>query len=354
MVNKSILFVGYSLQKTYFFEKHCEYLHQNYMCEVEIICLDSDYGASRSGIKDILVLFFKIFFKVRKINPDLIVSITPKAGLLCGLLSVFLQRVTFVHWFTGQVWCLDFGAKRLLKKLPDLLTSRLITNIFCDSHPQKRYLLENGFRRVAGKIKVFGKGSICGVDCNSIEILENKMSERLQLGVVGRINSDKGFTWLLNNFTNFNHNDDFDLHIFGSVDEPVLDSRFNSFIESNNNVFYYGEVLNKFDIYNHFDALISFSYREGFSNVILEAQAYGKPVLARKIYAIEDTFKDGETGLYWNDIETLCNGLLKIKDFCNDKTSKKCKSYACDNFNEEKVLMMICNGYLKLLDTDNA
>ena len=96
MVNKSILFVGYSLQKTYFFEKHCEYLHQNYMCEVEIICLDTDYGASRSGIKDILVLFFKIFFKVRKINPDLIVSITPKAGLLCGLLSVFLQRVTFV------------------------------------------------------------------------------------------------------------------------------------------------------------------------------------------------------------------------------------------------------------------
>ena len=67
-----------------------------------------------------------IFLKTRF---DVITTITPKAGLL-GMLASFLTFIPMrVHCFTGQVWSVKKGLKRIFFKLFDNLLNAAFESV---------------------------------------------------------------------------------------------------------------------------------------------------------------------------------------------------------------------------------
>ena len=84
----------------------------------------------------------------------MIVSITPKAGLLSSIVSFSLNVKIRVHIFTGQVWAnkKNFFIKTLLLNF-DKLISLLSTHLLIDSYSQKNFLIKHGIIKNNKKAK---------------------------------------------------------------------------------------------------------------------------------------------------------------------------------------------------------
>ena len=197
-----------------------EYVHINFQRKIHIV-------------KDLISLVFlikNIFF----IKPDLIYTITPKAGFL-GIISSFLLRVkTRIHIFTGQVWITKFGIIREILKIVDKIILKLSTNCLIDSHAQKKFLIESKiFNKFNfNKIRVLGDGSICGVDTSKFKPnMLSRVEIRAKYNIpqndkiiifVGRLNVDKGVLDLVEAYNKIclnNKINDTHLLIVGDVEQ---------------------------------------------------------------------------------------------------------------------------------------
>ncbi len=155
--------------------------------------------------KDLRALF-AIWRQLRLDQPDLLQTVTPKAGLL-GMLAGRAAGVPIrVHTFQGQVWATASGLKRTIFRLIDTFIAQLSTTILADSRTQLDFLREEGVLR-SSKCRVLGSGSISGVD---LERFNHNMPEdpalRADLDLtddafvflyVGRLQRDKGLHVLL-------------------------------------------------------------------------------------------------------------------------------------------------------------
>ena len=66
---------------------------------------------------------YAIYLTTRLFNHEkyeLVLSITPKAGLIAVLAGSFTLIPNRIHWFTGQVWASKVGIKRFFLKAPYL------------------------------------------------------------------------------------------------------------------------------------------------------------------------------------------------------------------------------------------
>ena len=70
------------------------------------------------------VLYLKYLFK-----PNMIISITPKAGLISSLTSMLSFRLKHIHYFTGQYWTNYRGLKKLFFKLIDQFILFFLKNV---------------------------------------------------------------------------------------------------------------------------------------------------------------------------------------------------------------------------------
>ena len=133
-----------------------EFLH-DYVTFVAI-----DVERKISLLKDIKFLV-QMFLLVLRLGPCHILTMTPKVGLIMGLVGFFCRVRNRTHIFAGQVWQTKFGFSRKFLKFMDWLLIRCLTNRLADSQSQIEFLVEEGVAR-PGMIKTLCEGSICGVD----------------------------------------------------------------------------------------------------------------------------------------------------------------------------------------------
>lgn len=311
------------------------------------LLLDRDLHASRSGFIDLPRIFFQVLVHLLLFRPDVLITITPKAGFISALTRFMSRKTKRIHWFTGQVWCLDRGLRFHIKRLPDLVIARLIPRILCDSHPQREFLLKNGFDFAVEKIRVIGYGSICGVNDNFFDSPPSRQNPRQRFGVVGRINRDKGIGWLIEHSSRiFSTLPDIEIIFHGSIDEEEFVDEFDDFVASNSNVTMLGECSDQFAIYSSFDVLLCLSFREGFSNVLIEAQAFGIPVITRDIYAVSSSYQRGITGFSFVSVEEL---LLHMGHFTrkgpHNDIGELCQDFVRHRFKRSAVLNQVSSYY---------
>lgn len=305
--------------------------------------------ASRRGVADIPYLLVQIFRFLKINNPDRIISITPKTGLLVSITNVLL-KIKHVHWMTGQVWCNDHGLRRLIRSFPDKVINRLTGMMLVDSRPQMKYLIENGFDRK--KMHVCGHGSITGVDPNiQSKIRSIKPDQVMKIGVVGRLCKDKGTHFLLN-YIETKLSGRFEFHFFGDFDDKetkLKHKMFGVLKRRPERLKWHGNVKDKSAIYNNIDVLVLASVREGFSQVLMEAQHAGVPVISRKIYAVEDTFKENESGLFFETSHCLSDALNILSEPRQyTRFSKSSIQYANTNFARVPLLKEITMAYIEI------
>jgi len=274
-------------------------------------------------LKDLraLYLLWRVF---RKMDFDLVFSVTPKSGLLSMLASFLAGMKHRVHIFTGQVWVTSDGYYRWLLKSMDMVTARCATNILVDSQSQRDFLLSEKVV-TAEKSSVLANGSISGVN---LARFYPRATERLRIRseydipdevvlflFLGRLNLDKGVLDLAHAFSVLGADSNSAHLLFVGVDEGGLEAEVRKIcVECQGQIHFAGYTKVPEYYMSAADVFCLPSYREGFGSVVIEAGACGLPSIGSQIYGITDSIVDGETGLLFppGEIGTLQKHMAKF------------------------------------------
>lgn len=246
-----------------------------------------------SPLKDSISLckLIKVF---RKEKPDMVHSMTPKAGLLC-MLAGWLTRVPLrIHTFTGLVWPTSKGLQRRILKLTDKITCACATHIIPEGQGVLNDLKEGGITRKP--MRVLGYGNVRGIDMTRFSRRPEVMALAKPLRqdsvftflFVGRIVGDKGINELVEAFEKLNAEvPNTSLVLVGFFEEnldPVRPETKQK-IDTHPNIIAAGVQSgdNLLAYYAAADCFVFPSYREGFPNTVIEAGAMGLPSIVTDI-----------------------------------------------------------------------
>jgi glycosyltransferase involved in cell wall biosynthesis len=346
-----------------------------------LICpFDSQYKLEEDGYKiiyipikrnpDLLDFFSFCIFAFHRliINPNSVLSFTPKGGILNSF-TFFCGGKSF-HYFTGQRWALYRGIKRKIFKFLDFLIVKLTNCVYCDGISQSEYIATE--LKIKGP-KVIGAGSLSGVDLslyNSLNLnpyenlfnknkflsenfkkllLEKKIENKNFLyGFVGRIAKDKGIFELLLAFKqHVKYYPDSYLIIIGfnEIGKEFIDK-----IKHVNNTVFLGFQSDIHLYLNCFDTFVLPSHREGFGTVILEAAACSVPIIATNINGPKDFVKHKVNGYLVEprDVKSLKNGLDYFRDnpFVIKTFTIKALELVTLKYNKDYVSKLFVNDFL--------
>jgi glycosyltransferase involved in cell wall biosynthesis len=267
---------------------------------------------------------FALYFRLKVLAPDVVHTITPKAGLL-GMLAARLARVPLrVHTFTGQVWVTRRGPMRWLLKTADKCIAALATDVLVDSVSQREFLIAEGVVSSNGS-SVLGSGSIAGVDtnrfCPNLAVREGVRAEmgsapdaRVCL-FLGRLHRDKGVLDLVSAFLKVaGRHPTAELWLVGPDDDGII-GQIQAALDGRCERWRWVDYTSEPERFMQAADLFCLpSYREGFGSSVIEAAACGVPALVSRIYGLTDAVIEGVTG--WmhvpGDVQDLATNLDQL------------------------------------------
>lgn len=323
MRKKIIILVTVPLSLETWFKGQPKYLSQFY--DIEIITSDAkslaaiqayenvtitlvDFTRAINPLKDLKILL-TLWQHFRRTKPDMVYSITPKAGLL-GMIASWLASVPVrLHLVVGLAYFGSVGKRRFLLKTIEKITYFFATNLYANSLNLPAIITQE---LTSKKVKTIGYGSVNGVDTTFFQdtmTIDDKSALRQSLDVpdesflllyTGRIVTDKGVNELVSAYDILSKNHP-NLHLLLVGDyENALDP-----IQADTQGLIYSHsrihvVAFQSDIRPYFcisDALILPSYREGLPNVLIEGGSCGLPLIATNINGCNEVIIQGENGL---------------------------------------------------------
>jgi glycosyltransferase involved in cell wall biosynthesis len=301
------------------------------MCQ-KVRCIEIEMVRQISPFRDLKSLW-KIWRTFRKEKPQMVHSMTPKAGLLCMLAAWLAQVPVRVHTFTGLVFPTATGMTKRILIITDWLTCVCATHIIPEGEGVKRDLLSNAITKKP--IKVLGYGNCQGIDLNHYDpmlkydiVEEERMSNNkskinqihheeiwrnsynstikpvkynnvVTFISIGRMVRDKGINELIEAFIRlFGEEQNIRLILLGHTEEerdPLCQKTLDA-IEKHPNieaVGYQSDVRPWLMVSN---VSILASYREGFPNVVIEAGAMGIPQIVTDINGANEIIIEGKNG----------------------------------------------------------
>lgn len=247
--------------------------------------------------KDVVSLI-KLTRILKKEKPDMVHSMTPKAGLLCMMAAKMADVPIRVHTFTGLVWPTASGWARKILMLTDKLTCWCATHVIPEGEGVKLDLQ----RHITAKpMAVLGYGNVRGVNLNEWKKRGDRADgPMLTFVFVGRIVRDKGVNELVAAFVKLNQMcPNTRLLLVGPYEErldPVLPET-KSLIDTCESIEAVGGQKDVRPFYEQSDVLVFPSYREGFPNVVIEAGAMELPSIVTDINGSREIIEDGKNGL---------------------------------------------------------
>ena len=258
-----------------------------------------------SPLKDLKSLWrmIKVF---RREKPQMIHSMTPKAGLLSMIAGWVCRVPVRIHTFTGLVFPTATGLTKKILIFTDSLTCACATHIIPEGEGVKNDL--QNYRITRKPLKVLGHGNVRGIDLEHYnpELPEVRAeADRLRKpGVftfvfIGRLVGDKGINELIEAFKAISkENKNTRLVLVGSEEQeldPLLPETLKE-IERHPRIEAVGEQSDVRPWLLASDAFIFPSYREGFPNVVIEAGAMGLPSIVTNINGSREIIIEGENG----------------------------------------------------------
>ena len=244
-----------------------------------------------SLIKDFISLI-RLIVLFAKERPDMVHSITPKAGLL-SMLAAWITRVPVrMHTFTGLVFPTATGKMQKLLIAMDRLTCFCATHINPEGEGVKRDLVN--YNITSKPLHIIANGNVNGIDLEYFdktpEVVEKACSYKKEgtftFCFVGRMVRDKGINELVHSFLRLYQKDErVRLLLVGPFEkelDPVL-PEVEEHILPHPGICYMGYQNDVRPFLVASDALVFPSYREGFPNVVIQAGAMGLPAIVTDI-----------------------------------------------------------------------
>ena len=250
-----------------------------------------------SPLKDIvsLVKLVRVFADEK---PDMVHSMTPKAGLLCMVAGWMTGVPVRVHTFTGLVWPTAQGLSRRILMLTDKITCMCATHVVPEGEGVKLDLQRCITKK---EMKVLGYGNVRGINMDE---WKRRVGRRdglmLTFVFVGRIVRDKGIDELVAAFVKLNRiYSNTRLLLVGPYEEHLnpVQSGTKFLIDTCECIEAVGSQKDVRPFYEQSDVLVFPSYREGFPNVVIEAGAMELPSIVTDINGSREIIEDGRNGL---------------------------------------------------------
>lgn len=257
-------------------------------------CIFFDTPVDRRGMnlfKD-LRLLNRYYQLVCKVKPDVVLTYTIKPNIYGGIICRFCH-VRYIETITGLGTAIE--NKGVLSKVLLILYNIALKNasqVFFQNRANKRCFEEN---------KIISKGRL--IPGSGVNLQEHcyekypKEEGNIYFLFVGRIMKEKGIGELLacaeqigSRYTNVY----FDL--VGDYDEDNYKKEI-AILEQKGIVRYFGQQEDIHFYLKTHHAVILPSYHEGISNVLLEAAACGRPILATRVPGCKETYDEGISGI---------------------------------------------------------
>lgn len=269
-------------------------------------CVEVPMQRHISPLKDLKSLWrlIKVF---RRERPQMVHSITPKAGLL-SMMAAWVCRVPVrLHTFTGLVFPTARGIKRQILMFTDRLTCFCATHIVPEGEGVKSDLIKNMITHKP--IRVLGHGNVRGIDLLhydpeltevKTEAAKIRKEDLFTFVFVGRIVGDKGINELVEAFVRLKKEiPAIRLLLVGKYEadlDPLSPTTYR-IIDTDCEIEAVGQQNDVRAWMAAADALVFPSYREGFPNVVIEAGAMGLPAIVTDINGSREIIIEGENGL---------------------------------------------------------
>ena len=154
---------------------------------------------------------FELIRVFRKERPDMVHSITPKAGLLSMMAARWTRVPVRIHTFTGLIFPYEKGWKRRLLMTTDRLTASCATHVIPEGVGIRDDLIR--FKITRKPLRVLGNGNVRGIDLSHYVRTEklgrsaadlrncyNIPDDGFAFIFVGRLDRDKGIDELVQAF----------------------------------------------------------------------------------------------------------------------------------------------------------
>ena len=260
-------------------------------------CKSVDLPVSRHGkniIKDVKLLE-ACKNLIRQEKPDVVLTYTVKPNIYGSFASASLH-VPYINNVTGLGSILQND--NVLSKMILSLQKKAYKKsscVFFQNSANRDKLKELGVISDTARMRIL-PGS--GVNLQKHKYEDYPENDGItRFVIVSRVREDKGYREFLDaaEYTKDKYPDT-EFHIIGGYEEN-MNNRVTSLAEKGIVVFH-GEKTQEevHDILKNCQCLIHPSYHEGMANVLLEAAAAGRPVIATDIPGCREAFDDGESG----------------------------------------------------------
>jgi len=314
-----------------------------------------------------LVALFRLWWILGNYKPDLVEFSTPKAGLL-GMLAATLRRVPRrIYMLRGLKLERSHGLKRWILLAAERIACACAHRVLCNSKSLRAEALALGLAPAA-KLLVLGEGSSNGVDIGHFSPGPSAIRQQFSIprdapvvGFVGRLTRDKGLPELIEAFDRIllaepsTH-----LLLVGWFDraEDALDAGLRRLILAHPRIHCSGFVSDTATYYRGMDVMVLPTWREGFPNAVLEAQASGIPVVTTESTGARDAVIAEVTGLLIPPgyPEAIVEAVVKLlRDPARRfQMGRAARAWVTEHYSEERVLGLTANYYLGLLEREPA
>lgn len=319
-----------------------------YIGKIEALgCICHDTVMERRGMnpaKDLKL--FRFYLRLlKKVKPAAVLTYTIKPNIYGGM-ACRLKKVPYLVNITGLGTTLEHGGP--LQKLIVLLyriSLKAAARIFFQNRYNRDFMTEKGCVRRDAAVQVIS-GS--GVNLAEHQPKPWPAGEQVRFVSVMRIMKDKGIEELLAAAAAVHEqHPETVFEILGSYEEetrnlyePVIED-----LQSRGIVQYYGYRDDVPDFYEHCQAVIHPSWHEGMSNVLQEAAATGRAVIASDINGCREIFEDGISGIAFRpkDAQALTEAVkafLSLSQEDRASMGKRARAFVEKHFDREAVVQI--------------
>ena len=295
---------------------------------------------SRRGINPIedLRVFFDYYKEIKKIKPEFIYTFTIKPNLYAGLVARIL-KIKYASTVTGLGT--SFQKKTIILKILKKVYKESLKNaegVFFENINNLNFFVESKILSKEKAILLSGSG----VNLKKFYPLKKiRKDNNIVFLFIGRIMKEKGIEEFLEAAEHIiEKNKKIEFWVIGSYEEKKYTKLIKS-LEKQKVIKYLGNKNDVREIIKEVDFLIQPSYHEGLSNVILEASAMGKLVLASNIPGCREAIYDKKYLFPSKDSTELINCIERVLNqsvYINQKDAFNQRKYVEKNFSRELVI----------------
>ena len=246
---------------------------------------------------------------IREVNPDVVLMYTLKPSLYAGI-QCEKYKIPYIVNITGISPVFVEG--KFLGKVILRVYKRIL------NHAKAVFFQNQANHQLFHNIGV--KGNCILIPGSGVNLTEHVYEEymrydKIRILFVGRVLRLKGMSELLQAIEMIqSRRNDIEFWIVGPCNNEYQEEL--KRMQNEEKLIYYGSQDNVHAFVKECNALILPSYSEGMANVLLEAAASGRPVLASSIPGCEETFIEGKSGFGFEkaSVDSIVSNILKFCD----------------------------------------